>query len=139
MIDSVHNIPPAPFVNCRTFSICSFPVLSHFHRLFNGIAPLEFEDGRFDQSQSRASALRAKFADMIRLVADNAHPYFFILQRRERRDDDPHGTPLPNDTAAKEYAQRVIRELKEAGGYDDPDLKMIVKNAAGDVIYSIPF
>ncbi len=36
------------------------------------------------------------------------------------------------------YAERIIRELKEAGGYDDPGL-MIVKDDTGKVIHSIPF
>jgi len=46
---------------------------------------------------------------------------------------------LPNDEEAKEYALRIIRELKGAGGFDDPDLKMIVKNSSGKLIHLIPF
>ena len=46
---------------------------------------------------------------------------------------------MPNDAAAKAYGHRIVHELKESGGYDDPDLKMVVKNSAGDVIYSISF
>ena len=37
------------------------------------------------------------------------------------------------------YAERVIRELKEAGGYDDDELIMIVKDDARRTIFSIPF
>jgi len=51
----------------------------------------------------------------------------------------PGGTFLPNDEEAKEYALRIIRELKGAGGFDDPDLKMIVKNSSGKLIHLIPF
>jgi hypothetical protein len=67
--------------------------------------------------------------------------FFFVLQwsEPEVENDDPHGTPLPNDAAAKAYAHRIVHELKEAGGYDDPDLKMVDKNSAGDVIHSISF
>jgi hypothetical protein len=37
------------------------------------------------------------------------------------------------------YAQRVIRELKEAGGYDDPNLTMIVVDEVGQEIFAIRF
>jgi hypothetical protein len=46
---------------------------------------------------------------------------------------------LPNDAAAKEYAHRIIRQFKEAGGYDNPDLKMIVKNSDSKVTHLIRF
>ncbi len=69
----------------------------------------------------------------------NVARYFFILQWRERKHDDRHGTVLPNDDAARGYAERVIRELKEAGGYDDDELIMIVKDDARRTIFSIPF
>jgi hypothetical protein len=70
--------------------------------------------------------------------AANSRRYFFVL-RAGQRDDRPGCTFLPNDQAAKEYALRVIRELKEAGGFDEPELKMIVKNSSGKLIYLIPF
>jgi len=53
--------------------------------------------------------------------------------------DDPEGTALPNKEAALAYAGRIMRELKEAGGYDDPGLMMIVKDSAGETIFSVPF
>jgi len=66
--------------------------------------------------------------------------YFFILQwDAARSHDDATGTMLPNDQAARSYAERVVRELKEAGGYDDPGLTMVVKNAAGRTVFSLPF
>lgn len=65
--------------------------------------------------------------------------YFFVIQWPDREHDDYNGTSLPNDAVAVRYAHRVIRELKEAGGYDDPELKMIIKNEAGAVIHTIPF
>ena len=33
------------------------------------------------------------------------------------RHDDPDGTDLPDDTAAREYANRVIRELQHGEGH----------------------
>ena len=65
--------------------------------------------------------------------------YFFVIQWQDRQHDDRHGTLLPSGAAAVEYAHRIIRELKEAGGFDDPDLKMIIKNEVGDIIHVIPF
>ena len=65
--------------------------------------------------------------------------YYFIIQFRDRRHDDPSGTSLPDHGAAQAYALRVIRELKDSGGYDDPDVTMIVKDASGREIFSIPF
>jgi hypothetical protein len=46
---------------------------------------------------------------------------------------------LPDDASARTYAEHVIRELKEDGGYDDPELCMIVRNEAGTQIFVIPF
>ncbi len=65
--------------------------------------------------------------------------YYFILQWGNREHDDPHGTALPSDQAARDYAERIIGELKEAGGYNDDDLTMVVKNAADRKVFSIPF
>jgi hypothetical protein len=41
--------------------------------------------------------------------------------------------------AAREYAVRIISELIDGGGYDDPGLSMIVKDAAERQILAIPF
>lgn len=62
-------------------------------------------------------------------------PYYFDIQGYgEERD----GTLMPNDEAALAYARRIIHELREAGGYDDPALCLIVRNAVGETVYSIP-
>jgi len=53
--------------------------------------------------------------------------YFFVIQWPDREHDDPDGTLFPSDRAARKYADRIIRELKSAEGYDDPGLTMIVK------------
>jgi hypothetical protein len=57
--------------------------------------------------------------------------YFFIIRfgdGREHGDDD--GTVFANDGAARKYAMRIISELIDGGGCDDPGLSMIVKDAA---------
>lgn len=71
--------------------------------------------------------------------ASTAVRYFFVIQWPDRQYDDRRGTLFSSGIAAVEYAQRIIRELKETGGYDDPDLKMIIKNEVGDIIHVIPF
>jgi hypothetical protein len=53
--------------------------------------------------------------------------------------DDLEGTVLPDDRSAQANAQRVIRELREGGGYADPGLCMIVRNEAGKQLFVIPF
>ena len=65
--------------------------------------------------------------------------YRFILQWPDNELGDEHGTHLPDHDAAGEYAHRVIRELKEDGGYNDPGLNMIVRDPDGKLIHSIPF
>jgi hypothetical protein len=69
---------------------------------------------------------------------DVAERYFFVIRWPDRNDDDGEGTLFLSRSAARAYAERIIRELKEAGGYDDPGL-MIVKDDTGKVIHSIPF
>lgn len=66
-------------------------------------------------------------------------PYYFDVRGYGDIHDDRGGTLMPNDEAALAYARRIIRELREAGGYDDPALTMIVRNCAGKTVYSIPF
>jgi hypothetical protein len=65
--------------------------------------------------------------------------YFFTIEWGDRAHEDESGTQFPNDEAARAYAERIIRELKAAGGYDDPDLTMVVKTADGETAFSIPF
>lgn len=56
---------------------------------------------------------------------------------RELVDDE--GEVLPDDTAARDYAIRMIRELKEDGGYDEPGLTMIVIDGSGGEMFQFPF
>jgi hypothetical protein len=66
-------------------------------------------------------------------------PQYYFALRSPDEEDDENGTVLPSDEAALSYAQRVIAELKESGGYDDPALVMIVADEAGRVLFSVPF
>ncbi len=40
---------------------------------------------------------------------------------------------------ARDYAERIIRELKGAGGWDAPGLFMIVKDDSGNAVLTMPF
>jgi hypothetical protein len=65
--------------------------------------------------------------------------YFFILQGPNRHQGDSFGSLLSSDADALSLAHRIVRELKDGGGYSDPGLKVIVKNADDDVIHIVPF
>jgi hypothetical protein len=64
--------------------------------------------------------------------------YFFIAQRPDIEKDDPHSTTLPDDAAALLYAERIIGDLRKAGGGND-DLTVIVRNERLEMVLSIPF
>jgi hypothetical protein len=66
--------------------------------------------------------------------------YYFIIRKPNETDhDDPDGTDLPRDTDALDYANRIIRELKQGGGYGERGTAMIVKTDASRVVFIIPF
>jgi hypothetical protein len=65
--------------------------------------------------------------------------YFFDVRSTDWDYTDPDGIALPDDEAAIIYAERMIAELKEDGGYDAPDLQMLARNDAGQTIFSISF
>jgi hypothetical protein len=66
--------------------------------------------------------------------------YFFVIRWPDQEEhEDPSGTRLPSEAAARTLAVRIIRELKEGGGYDDPGFVMIVKDSCGKTAFSIPF
>lgn len=65
--------------------------------------------------------------------------YFFDLHGLPESHRDRHGTELPNDAEALAYAERIVRELKVAGGYNVPGLAMVVRSDDGRTIFSIPF
>ena len=65
--------------------------------------------------------------------------YYFNLEGDNHADNDRSGTLLSNDSAARNYAERIVGELQDAGGYDGAGLAMVVKDAGGRTIFSIPF
>jgi hypothetical protein len=65
--------------------------------------------------------------------------YYFVIRWPGGEHDDVEGTPFRSDADALAYAHRIIGELKEAGGYDDPRLTMTVLDAARKTVLSVPF
>ncbi len=49
--------------------------------------------------------------------------YFFTIRGRDRVEDDPDGTYLPDVAAALSYAEYTIRELRKKSGYNDAALR----------------
>jgi hypothetical protein len=66
--------------------------------------------------------------------------YFFTIQGKDRVQNDPDGTYLPDAEAALSYADYSIRELRKKSVYeDDLSLMMIIKDQAGQTVSSLPF
>ena len=65
--------------------------------------------------------------------------YYFGLRWSDHEDDDPSGAVLSDNAAALNYADRLIRELKEGGRYNDPNLMVIVSDGMKKIVLSIPF
>ncbi len=62
-----------------------------------------------------------------------------MIRGRDRVEDDPDGTYLPDVAAALSYAEYTIRELRKKSRYNDPALMMIVKDQIRQTILSLPF
>jgi hypothetical protein len=61
--------------------------------------------------------------------------YYFHVRWPGRKDDDPTGMWLADDATARDYAERLIGEMKEREGHD-PSLSMAVERA-GTVLFTI--
>jgi uncharacterized protein DUF6894 len=65
--------------------------------------------------------------------------YFFSVRWPDHVAGDQLGTSLVDDAAALAHAIRIIRELKQGGGHDDPRIMMIVRNEKFKTVLSLPF
>jgi hypothetical protein len=65
--------------------------------------------------------------------------YFFDIEGQDQYLEDDSGYEFADLKSAVLYAERVIRELKNDGGWDDPRLAIIVKDENGVILSSIPF
>jgi hypothetical protein len=64
--------------------------------------------------------------------------YYFLVHATDHSHDDPQGTELADHHAARAYASRIVRELKE-GGYHPSGATMAVRDEAGNTLHSITF
>jgi hypothetical protein len=64
---------------------------------------------------------------------------YFAVDHGDFCNSDGSGTELSDDAAARNHAQRIIRELKEGGGYDDPRLSLIVTDSSGREVAVLSF
>jgi hypothetical protein len=68
------------------------------------------------------------------------HQYHFVIRWHGGQSDDEDGVPLPDDAAARDYAEEFIRELKEDDdSYNGPDLTMTVSDETGKELFTIRF
>jgi hypothetical protein len=65
--------------------------------------------------------------------------YFFNIRSLDHEDRDRLGKSLPDDAAALDHAVRIIRDLRQEGGHEDPGSMMIVRNEILKTVLSLPF
>jgi len=66
--------------------------------------------------------------------------YYFVLHGPDGEIHDDHdGTELADKTQAFAYAERIVGELKEAGGYEEPGWAMYIRSGSDDEIALLPF
>jgi hypothetical protein len=56
-----------------------------------------------------------------------------------REYDDPEGAVLQDEEEARRFAARIIRELKESGGYDESDVFIVVRDDRGKEVSTLSF
>ena len=72
---------------------------------------------------------------------DNRHASIFFHNPGNERESehDRIGKVLPDITAALAHAEGMIGELQKQGAYDDPELKMLVKDQLQQTVLFLPF
>lgn len=65
--------------------------------------------------------------------------YFFTIRSGSQEHQEARVVVLNDDAAALDYACAMARELKQTGGYNDPDLVVNVRDQARPMVLSIPF
>jgi hypothetical protein len=86
---------------------------------------------------------RIELKPLFSLADKGAHlpRYHFVVTWRDRVREygNTEGTILQDEEEARRFAARVIRELKQAGEHDDPELCMVVKDAQGREVFTLSF
>jgi len=60
------------------------------------------------------------------------------LRQPDHTHDDPDGMHLPNHDAAKDFASRIVRELKD-DGYCPENAALVIHDETGQTVHSIRF
>ena len=63
--------------------------------------------------------------------------YFFIVRMADQEVDDREGARLPGDADALQRAKRLLDEIRASKSPVARGSTMIVKNAAGQTVFSI--
>ena len=64
--------------------------------------------------------------------------YHFVVRTGDHTHDDPDGVQLPNHDAAKDFASRIVRELKD-DGYCPGNAAVVIHDETGQTVQSFPF
>ena len=65
--------------------------------------------------------------------------YIFTIRSGDQLLEAERAVALDSDEAALDYACELVRHLRRRGGYDDPNLVVMVRDEHGGLIFSIPF
>jgi hypothetical protein len=65
--------------------------------------------------------------------------YFFVIHGKGNDGSDAWGTHLPNAADALSYPKRIIGELRDGGGFNEPGLSMSVESENGKTLFQLPF
>jgi hypothetical protein len=65
--------------------------------------------------------------------------YYFHVFNGPIAARDHDGAEFCSEASARSYAEQVIRDLKDVGGYDDPSLSILIEDGAGREVVSIKF
>ena len=64
--------------------------------------------------------------------------YYFVVEMPDHTYGDSEGEQLPSDAVARQYAGRVVRELKDRD-FESAGAILHVRDEGGQTIQSIPF
>jgi len=65
--------------------------------------------------------------------------YFFVLEGRDEEYGDSAGTVLADKNGALAFAERIMHELKDAGGYDEGGWILHIKDERNATVAALPF
>ena len=66
-------------------------------------------------------------------------PYYFAVDGYGEHHEDRGRSLMADDAAALAHALRIIRDLRNSGGYEDDALTMVVRDGDGRTLFRIPF